>query len=111
MNTKSAFTESYTENPLWYQQFNFRQTRILRRGQPKVDLEAADSCHFYVTTLRARNFQVDIPSFLIDNLEDHYELVFDLTSMQDANKNCYYPELVVESLRLAKLYIPSRRRY
>ena len=36
----------------------------------------------------------------IDNFKDHYVLVFDLTSMQDATKNCHYPELVGEPLRL-----------
>ena len=32
MNTDSAFTGSYTENPFWYQQFELRQIRILRRS-------------------------------------------------------------------------------
>ena len=41
------------------------------------------------------NFQEDIPSVPIDNFKDHYVLVFDLTSMQDATENCvHYPELV-----------------
>ena len=34
MNKNSAFTSSYTENPFWYQQFDLRQIRILRGGQP-----------------------------------------------------------------------------
>ena len=33
MNTKSAFTGSYTEVPFWYQQVDQRQLRILRGGQ------------------------------------------------------------------------------
>ena len=44
MNTNSAFTGSYSENPFWYQHFKFRQIRILRGGQPIVDFEAADNC-------------------------------------------------------------------
>ena len=32
MNRNSAFTGSFTENPFWYQQFDLRQVRILRRG-------------------------------------------------------------------------------
>ena len=32
MNTKSALTGSYTENPFWYQQFDLRQIRIRRGG-------------------------------------------------------------------------------
>ena len=50
--------------------------------------------------MKAMNFQDDIPSIPIDDFKDHYVLVFDLNSMQDANENCHYPELVVEPLRL-----------
>ena len=100
MNTNSAFTGSYTENPFWYQQFDLRQIRILRRGQAIVDFDTADNCRLYVTTMKAMNFQDDIPSIPIDDFRDHYVLVFDLTSMQDATEKCLYPELVEEALRL-----------
>ena len=100
MNRNTAFTGSYTENPFWYQQFELRQIRILRGGQPIVDFDAADNCRLYVTTMKAMNFQDDIPSIPIDNFKDHYVLVFDLTSLQDATENCHYPELVGEPLRL-----------
>ena len=50
--------------------------------------------------MKAMNFQDDIPSIPIDNFKDHYVLVFDLTSMQDATENCHYPELVGEPFRL-----------
>ena len=46
------------------------------------------------------NFQDDIPAFPNDNFKDHYKLVFDLTSMQDATEHCHYPELTGETLRL-----------
>ena len=100
MNTNSAFTGSYIENPFWYQQFELGQNRILRGGQQIVDFDAADKCRLYVTTMKAMNFQDDIPSIPIDKFKDHYVLVFDLTSMQDASKNCHYPELVGEPLGL-----------
>ena len=100
MNTNSAFTGSYTENPFWYQHFQLRQIKILRGGQPIVYFDAADNCRLYVTTMKVMNFQDDIPSIPIDNFKDHYVLVFDLTSMQDATENCQYPELVGEPLRL-----------
>ena len=50
--------------------------------------------------MKAMNFQDDIPSIRIDDFKDHFVLVFDSTSMQDAAENCYYPELVGEPLRL-----------
>ena len=46
------------------------------------------------------NFQDDSPSIPIDNFKDHYVLVCDLTSMQDATENCHYPEVVGEPLWL-----------
>ena len=99
VNTNSAFTGSFTENPFWYQQFDLRQIRIIRGGQPNVDFDTADNCRLYVTTMKAMVlFQDDIPSIPIDDFKDHYVLVFDLTSMQDATENCHYHELVGEPL-------------
>ena len=100
MNTNSAFTGSFTENRFWYQQVDLRQFRLLRRGQPIVDFDTADNSRLYVTTMKALNFQDDFPSIPIDDFRDHYVLVFDLTSMQDATENCHYLELVGEPLRL-----------
>ena len=73
---------------------------FLRGGQPIVDFDAADNFYLYVTTMKAMNFKDDIASIPIDNFKDHYVLVFDLTSMQDATENCLYPEPVGEPLRL-----------
>ena len=104
MNTNSAFTGSFTENPLWFQQFDLRQIRILRGGQLIMDFDTADNCRLYVTTMKAMNFQYDIPSIPIDDFKDYYVLVFDLTSMQNATENCHYPELVGEPLRLELIF-------
>ena len=41
MNTSSACTGSYTENPFGYHYFELTQTRKLRGGQPIVDFDAA----------------------------------------------------------------------
>ena len=100
MNTNSAFTGPYTENPFWFPRFELRHIRILRGGQPIVDFYAADTCRVYVATMEAMNFQDDIPSIENDSFKDHYVLVFDLTSMQYATENPQYPELVGEPLRL-----------
>ena len=77
MNINSSFTGPSTENPFWYQQFDLRQIRILRGGQPIVDFDTADNFCLHVTTMKAMNFQDDIPSIPIDEFKDHYMLVFD----------------------------------
>ena len=89
MNTNSAFKGSYTKNPLWYQQFIIRQIKKLREGQPIVDFDAADNCRLYVTTMKAMNFQEDIPSIPNDNFKDHYVLVIDLSSKSNAAKTVF----------------------
>ena len=106
MNSKSAFTGSFAENPFSYQQFNPRDIRILRGGQPIAQHDTTDNCRLYVTTKKAMNFQGDIPSNRVDNFKDQYLLVFDLTSIQDATEHCGYPELIGEPLRF-KLYFSS----
>ena len=89
INTNSAITGSFTENPFWYQQFDLRQIRMLRGGQPIVDFDTADNCCLYVTTMKAMNFQDDIRSIQIDDFKDHCVLVFDLTSVQEATENSH----------------------
>ena len=74
-----------------------------------MDFDTADNCRLYVTTMKASNFQDGIPSILFDNFKDHYLLVYDLTSMQDATENCHYPELVGELLRLEPNFTFSSR--
>ena len=67
MNSNSAFTGSFDENPFWYQQFNLRDMRILRGRQPIVHHDTTDNCRLYVTTMKAMNFQDDIASIPVDN--------------------------------------------
>ena len=59
-----------------------------------------ENCCVHVTTMKAMSSQGDVPSFPIDFFQDHYVLLFDLTSMQDATENCHYPELVGVPLML-----------
>ena len=100
INTNSEFTGSHTQNPFWYQQFDLRQIRRLGGCQQIVDFDAADDCRLCVTTMKAMNFPDDIPSIPIDSFKDHYVLVFDMTSMQDAAEKFHYLELVGEPLRV-----------
>ena len=106
MNSNSAFTGSFAENPFWSQQFKLRDMRILRGGQPIVHHDTTDNCHLYVTTMKAMNFQDDILSIPVDYFKDHYVIVFDLTSMQDATEHFHHPELIGEPLRL-EVYFSS----
>ena len=100
LTTNIAFTGDYTKNPFWCQRVDLRQSRLIRGGQPIVDIDAADKCRLYITTMKATNFQIDIPSIPIDKFKHHYVLLSDVTSTQDAIENCQFPEIVAEPLRL-----------
>ena len=106
MNSNSAFTGSFAENPFWYQQFSLRNIRKLRGGRVIVHHDTTDNYRLYVTILKAMNFQDDIPSVPVDNFKDHYIPVFDLTSMQDATEHYHYPKIIGGPLRL-ELYFSS----
>ena len=54
--------------------------------------------------MKAMNFNEEIPVLPNDFLTDHYVLVFDLTSLQDAGENVHYPELSGELLRLEMFF-------
>ena len=94
MNTNSAFTGLYTENPLRHQQFGLRQIRILRGAQPILHFVSAENFCLNVATMKSMNFQGSVTSNTIDIFQDHYVLVFDLTSIQDANEKFHNPEFV-----------------
>ncbi len=75
VNSNSAFTGSFAENPFLYQQFDLRDIRIPRGEQPIVHHDTTDNCRWYVTTMKAMNFQDDIPSIPVDNFKEPYVLV------------------------------------
>ena len=50
--------------------------------------------------MKAMSFQEHMSSIPFDKFKDHYLLVFDLISMQDATEDSHYPELNGEPLRL-----------
>ena len=65
-----------------------------------VNNDASDNCCLFVATMRAMNFQDDIPSLPNVILCHHSVKVFDLFWMQVAAKGFHYLELVGEPLEL-----------
>ena len=83
MNTNSAFTGHFQENPFHYRKFGLRELRIVRGGRIVVSIDTTNNCRAYVTTMKAMNFNEEIRALANDFFTDHYVLVFDLTSLQD----------------------------
>ena len=54
--------------------------------------------------MKAMQFNEDFPALPTEDSQNHYILVFDLTSLQDAAEQLHYPELNGESLRLERFF-------
>ena len=100
MNTNSAFTGHFQENPFHYQKFGLRELRVVRGGRAIVSVD----CRACVTTMKAMSFNEELPALPHYPFQNHYVLVFDLTSLQDAGENIHYPELSGESIQLEMFF-------
>ena len=100
MNTNSAVAGSFHENPFNYQQFHLNELRIIRGARAINSLDTTYPCRPYATTMKAMQFNEDFPALPMEDFQNHYVLVFDLTSLQDAAEQLHYPEFSGESLRL-----------
>ena len=100
MIKKSAFAGCFHENPFNYQQFHLRDLRVIWGGRATISLNTTSPCRLYVTTMKTRQFNKNFPARSMEDIQNYYILVFDLTSLQDAAEQLPYPELSDESLRL-----------
>ena len=100
INTDSVFTGRFQGNPFHYQNFVSRELRIVQRGRAIVSLDTTNDSRAYVTAIKAMSFSEKNPGLPNHQLQNHYILIFDLTSLQDAGENNHYPELSGESNRL-----------
>ena len=100
MNTNSAFTGRFQENPFHYQKLGLRELRIVRGGRAIVSLDTTNDCRAYVTTMKAINFNEEIPALMNHQFQNHYILVFDLNSLQDAGEIIHYLESSGKSIRM-----------
>ena len=62
MNTNSAFTGNFQENPFHYQKFGLRELRMVRGGRTIVSVDTTNDCRVYVTTMEALNFNEEVPA-------------------------------------------------
>ena len=104
MNTNSAAAGSFHENPFNYQQFHLKELRIIRGGRAIISLDTTSPCRTYVTTMKTMQFNEDFPALPLEDFKNHYTLVFDLTSLQDASEHLHYPELSGENLGLEMFF-------
>ena len=69
MKKNSAVAGSFYENPFSYQQFHLGELRIIRGGRAIVSLDTTSPCRTYVTTMKARQFNKDLPALLMEDFK------------------------------------------
>ena len=69
-----------------------------------VSIDTTSPCRSYVTTKKAMQYNKDFPVLPMKEFQNHFILVFDLISQQDAAEQLQYPERSGESLRLEKFF-------
>ena len=61
--------------------------------------------------MKAMNINEEVSALPKNLFQNHYVLVFDLTSLQDAGKNIRYPELSGEIFQIEKFFrLPAKKR-
>ena len=61
MNKNSAVAGPFLESSFSYQQFRLRELRVVRGGRAIIFLNTTSPCRTYVTTMKARPFNEEIP--------------------------------------------------
>ena len=103
MNTNAAFNDSNRYNPYHYQKFNLTEITVLVNGTPAVGtpLDTVDNKRAYISTLDALAYgPSESHGIPLDEYENHYVLVFDFTSTQEASHDFIHPELTGSTIAL-----------
>jgi len=100
MNTNTAFGASNVSNPFNYQKFRLRSITVYRNGIPiaGTPLETEDNKRAYFNGLTFLAFGRLSHGIPITQFENHYILVFDLTSTLEASHEFIHPELTNSSI-------------
>ena len=81
MNTSSEVAGSFHKFPFNNQQFHLREIRIIRGGRAIISLDTTSLCRPFVTTMKAMQYSEGFPAHPMEDFQNHYILVFDLTSV------------------------------
>ena len=98
MNTNASIAGSRDTNPFHYRRFGSREIKLTRGNQTVVSLVTTNVSRPNMTTMKALKFEDDAPNITPTQCKNHYILVFDLTSTQEAQLQVYCPDAIAASL-------------
>ena len=102
MCTSSSFTGTNNENPFHYQKFGLTEVIIYRNGFPTAGtpINTADDKRIYFNSMSALAYVENGHGISLDDFPNHYILVFDLTSTQEATHDFIHPELTNSAISI-----------
>ena len=100
MNTNRAFVGNNRENPYWYQKFDLTDITIYRNGLPTActPIATLDNKRVYFNSMGSLAYIENGHGIPLNEFHNHYVLVFDLTSTQEATHDFVHPELTNASI-------------
>ena len=103
MSTNEGFVGAKTVNPFHYQKFGLRSITVLRNGHPiaGTPLETETDKKLYLNSLGALAFHEHGHGISYEEYANHYLMVFDLTSTQQASHDYLHPELTSASISIS----------
>lgn len=103
MITNQAFLGAKRSNPFHFQKFNLDSIIVYRNGYPVAGtpLQTEDDKKLYLNSLEALAFENGGHGIPLADYTNHYIIVFDLTSTQQASHDYLYPELTNSSISVS----------
>ena len=103
MATNEAFLGAKSVNPFHFQKFNLNSITVYRNGYPVAGtpLQTENDKKLYLNSLEALAFGQHGHGVPYNDYANHYILVFDLTSTQQASHDYLYPELTNGSISIS----------
>ena len=100
MTTNSSYLGGKTENPYHFRKLDLESITVFRNGCPiaGTPLLTDDDKKLYLNSLEALAFTSHGHGVPFTDFPNHYVLVFDLTSTQQASHDYLYPELTNGSI-------------
>ena len=96
----TAFIGTNTANPFHYQKFGLREITIYRNGfaTAGTPMSTTDNKRLYYNSMSALAYVENGHGIPLSEFANHYIMVFDLTSTQEATHDFIHPELTNSSL-------------
>ena len=95
LNTNEAFLDNNMQNSFHFQKFDLEEIYIYRNGLPVADspISTTDDKRLYFNTISDLAYIDNGHGISLSDYTNHFIMVFDLTSIQQASHDIIHPEL------------------